>query len=49
VAQRKDLYNPSIYVDAVVEIVLNVIQQHTSKAWYPSMWYGFACVRKLLD
>jgi len=49
VPQRKDLHNPSVDVDDVVEIVLNMIQQHAAKIPYAPMWHGFAGVRKLFD
>ena len=47
--QPQDLDNTSVYVDGVVEIVLNMTEQHAAKAGYPSMRYGFARVRKLFD
>ncbi len=47
--QPKDFHNTSVNVDGVVEIVLNMAQQHTSEAGYPPMGDGFARVRKLFD
>ena len=48
-SQRKNLDDTSVNVHRVVEVVLNMTQQHTSQAAYSAMRHGFASVRKLFN
>lgn len=48
-SQSKNLHESSVNVDGVVEVVLNMTQQHTPQTAYSAMPHGFASVRELFN
>ena len=47
--QRQDLDDTRVDMNGVVEVVLDVTKQNSSKTAYPAMWHGFTCMRKPFD